>query len=180
MQDLSLHILDIVENSIDAGAKNIEISICEDRETDLLSVEITDDGRGMSEAELEKATDPFWTTRQTRRVGLGLSLLEQAARAAGGELSIKSQPGVGTTVEARFQHSHIDRKPLGDVGSSLLALIVANPDVDFTYVHQQGGSEVRLSTEDIRAQLGPVSIAAPEGIGLLRRRLEKVRVKTRF
>ncbi len=177
MQDLSLHILDIVENSVDAGAKNIALSIREDREKDLLWVEVVDDGRGMSEAALNKATDPFWTTRQTRRVGLGLSLLEQAAKAAGGGLKIESQLGGGTTVKAWFQHSHIDRKPLGNVAESLLTLIVANPDVDFVYVHQDGGSEVLLDTKEIKAQLGSVRIGSPEGIGLLRKRLREAGVE---
>lgn len=177
MQDLSLHILDIVENSVDAGAKNIALSIREDREKDLLWVEVVDDGRGMSEAALNKATDPFWTTRQTRRVGLGLSLLEQAAKVAGGGLRIESQLGGGTTVKAWFQHSHIDRKPLGNVAESLLTLIVANPDVDFVYVRQDGGSEVLLDTKEIKAQLGSVRIGSPEGIGLLRKRLREAGVE---
>lgn len=179
MEDLSLHILDLVENSIGAGAKRVEILIREDRQKDLLSVEIADDGCGMSQSVLRKARDPFFTTRKTRRVGLGLSLFEQAARAAGGELKIESQPGAGTTVAALFQHSHIDRKPLGNIGDTLLTLIVANPEVEFVYTHRRDGAEVSLRTGDIRARLGPVPLSSPEGIAAVREGIEKVREQAR-
>lgn len=177
MQDLSLHILDVVENSIDAGAGNVEIAIREDRVKDRLTVEIADDGCGMDEAELKQATDPFYTTRQTRRVGLGLALFEQAARAAGGEMRVASQPGVGTTVTATFQRSHIDRKPLGDITGTLLTLIVAHPGVEFTYIHQDEESEVSFNTKEIKAQLGSLPLSSPEGLSVVRRGLESVRVK---
>lgn len=179
MQDLSLHVLDIVENSINAGAKNIGISIREDRGKDLLTIEIADDGCGMNNAGLKKAVDPFWTTRETRRVGLGLSLFEQAAQMAGGALSIDSQAGVGTRVTASFQFSHIDRKPLGDMANTLLTLIVGNPAVEFSYSYQSDESDVVLNTREIKAQLGPVPIGSPEGISLLRRRLATVGTKAR-
>ena len=179
MQDLSLHILDIVENSINAGAKNIEISIREDRARDLLTIEIADDGCGMNDGGLKKAADPFWTTRETRRVGLGLSLFEQAATMAGGTLSIDSQPGVGTRVTASFQFSHIDRKPLGDMANTLLTLIVGNPGVEFSYSYQNDESHVSLNTREIKARLGSVPIGSPEGISLLRRRLAKVGTESR-
>jgi anti-sigma regulatory factor (Ser/Thr protein kinase) len=177
MQDLSLHVLDIVENSIDAGAKNVEISIREDRERDVLTIEIADDGRGMTETVLKKAADPFWTTRETRRVGLGLSLLEQAARMAGGALKIDSRPGAGTTVTATFQHSHIDRKPLGNMADTLLTLIVAHPGVEFTYSHQSEESQVFLNTKEIKTQLSSAPLSSPEGISLLRKTLATMRTK---
>jgi len=112
MQDLSLHILDIIENSINAGAKRVEIMINEDLEKDILSIEIKDNGEGIDRETLEKVLDPFYTTRTTRRVGLGLSLLSQSAKEAEGDISIKSEKGVGTAVHAYFKHSHIDRRPL--------------------------------------------------------------------
>lgn len=177
MQDLSLHVLDIVENSIDAGAKNVEISIREDRERDVLTIEIADDGRGMNEAVLKKAADPFWTTRTTRRVGLGLSLFEQAARMTGGAFTIDSRPGVGTTVTARFQHSHIDRKPLGDMADTLLTLIVSHPGVEFTYSYQSEESQVFLNTKEIKAQLSSASMSSREGIGLIRKTMATMRTK---
>jgi anti-sigma regulatory factor (Ser/Thr protein kinase) len=175
MEDLSLHVLDIAENSIAAGAQQVEIRVLESRRKDRLSIEILDDGRGMSEDMLQKATDPFFTTRTTRRVGLGLSLFEQAAKRAGGEFKIVSNPGVGTKVTGVFQYSHVDRQPLGDMDQTLFALIVANPQIEFTYLHQTDDSEVALSTREIKAQLGDVAINSPQGISAVRKSMGKVR-----
>jgi len=169
MQDLSLHVLDIAENSIAAGALHVDIRVQESRREDRLSIEISDDGRGMSEKILEKATDPFFTTRTTRRVGLGLSLFEQAAKRAGGEFKIVSKPGVGTKVTGVFQRSHIDRQPLGDMGQTLLALIVGNPQIELTYWHQSDDSEVAFSSREIKAQLGDLPMNSPQGISAVRR-----------
>jgi anti-sigma regulatory factor (Ser/Thr protein kinase) len=175
MEDLSLHVLDIAENSIAAGARHVEIRVLESRRNDLLSIEIIDNGRGMGEDVLQKATDPFFTTRTTRRVGLGLSLFEQAAKRAGGEFKIASTPGVGTKVTGVFQLSHVDRQPLGDMNGALLALVVANPQIDFTYLHQSDDSQVSFSSKEIKAQLGDIPISSPKGISAVRRRLEEVR-----
>jgi anti-sigma regulatory factor (Ser/Thr protein kinase) len=172
MEDLSLHVLDIAENSIAAGAQHVEIRVKESRRDDLLSIEIIDDGRGMSEDMLQKATDPFFTTRTTRRVGLGLSLFEQAAKRAGGEFKIASSPGVGTKVTGVFQLSHVDRQPLGDMDQTLLALVIANPQIEFTYLHQTDGSEMSFSTKELKAWLGAVPIQSPEGISAVRKCLE--------
>ena len=119
MEDLSLHILDLVENSIKAGAHSVDIAVREDQPRDELSIEIRDDGPGMSEAELRQATDPFFTTRTERRVGLGLALFEQAATEAGGRCTVESQPGHGTTVRGVFQLGHLDRRPWGDITSTI-------------------------------------------------------------
>jgi hypothetical protein len=154
MEDLSLHILDIAENATAAGAKLVEIIIEQDTGGDRLQILIRDDGRGMDREMLEKAGDPFFTTRTTRRVGLGLSLLKQAAREAGGDFFISSKPGQGTEVRATFQASHIDRKPLGDMGATLVSLIVGNPDVDFVYGSNFDGEETTLDTRMIKAELG--------------------------
>ncbi|MHC4243943.1 MAG: ATP-binding protein, partial [Planctomycetota bacterium] len=108
MEDLSLHILDIAENSINGSARTIEIIIDEDRDKDLLTIEIKDDGKGMDQKTLKKALDPFFTTRKTRRVGLGLSFLAQAAEESGGKIELKSIPDEGTTVRATFRLSHPD------------------------------------------------------------------------
>jgi hypothetical protein len=153
MEDLSLHILDIAENATAAGAQLVEITINQDTARDRLEIVIRDNGRGMERGMLEKAGDPFFTTRTTRRVGLGLSLLQQAAREAGGEFFISSKPGQGTEVRATFQASHIDRKPLGDMGSTLVSLILGNPDVDFVYAFNLDGEETRLDTRTIKAEL---------------------------
>jgi anti-sigma regulatory factor (Ser/Thr protein kinase) len=174
MEDLSLHVLDIAENSIAAGAKHVEIRVRESRRDDRLSVEITDDGCGMSEAMLRKATDPFFTTRTTRRVGLGLSLFEQAAKRAGGDFKIISSPGAGTKVTVAFQYSHVDRQPLGDMSETLLALVVGDPQIEFTYLHQTDDSQVTFSTREIKAQLGDAPLNSPRGISAVRKSLEKM------
>jgi signal transduction histidine kinase len=150
MEDLSLHILDIVENSIAACAKKIEIKIIEEKKRDLLSIEIIDDGKGMDERTLKNVLDPFFTTRNTRKVGLGLPLLAQSAEETGGSIKIKSKPGQGTKVKATFGCSHIDRKPLGDVHESLKVLIAANPEVNFIYEYQKGNVDYHLGTKGIK------------------------------
>jgi len=170
-----LHVLDIAENSIAAGAKRVDIRVRESRRENLLSIEISDDGRGMNEDMLHKATDPFFTTRTTRRVGLGLSLFEQAAKRAGGEFKIASSPGVGTKVTGVFQLSHVDRQPLGDMNKTLLALVVGNPQIEFTYWHHSDDWQASFSTKEIEAQLRDLPISSPQGISAVRRRLEDVR-----
>ena len=175
MEELSLHILDLVENSVAAGAKSVEVRICENRWEDLLSIEIADDGTGMNGRALASATDPFFTTKTTRRVGLGLPLFSQAARAAGGEVKVESRRGAGTRVTGTFRHSHLDRQPLGDIAGTLLSLVVGNPEIDFTYLHQTEDSEVSFCSREIRAQLGAVPINSVEGIAAVRRSLKTVR-----
>jgi K+-sensing histidine kinase KdpD len=150
MEDLSLHILDIVENSIRAHAKKIEIKIIEEKKKDLLTIEIIDDGKGMDKKTLKNVLDPFFTTKNTRRVGLGLSLLAQSAEESGGSIKIESKPGQGTNVKAVFGYSHIDRKPLGDVNKSLKVLIAANPDINFIYEYQKDNANYYLDTKGIK------------------------------
>jgi signal transduction histidine kinase len=148
MEDLSLHILDIAENSISASAKRVEIRIDEDKVNDLLTVEIKDDGKGMDEQMLQKALDPFFTTRTTRKVGLGLSLLAQAARQSDGEIELNSGPGKGTTVKAVFRCSHPDCKPVGDIRETIRTLVAGYPGVDFLYEHKKNGSIYRFDTRE--------------------------------
>jgi anti-sigma regulatory factor (Ser/Thr protein kinase) len=135
MQDLSLHVLDIAENSIRAKARRIAIRVEEHPSKDLLILEITDDGRGMGPRLLAKAFDPFFTTKKSKRIGLGLPLLAQAAQAAGGGVKLRSEPGRGTKVRATFHLSHIDLQPLGDMAETLTVLMVGHPDVHFRYTH---------------------------------------------
>ncbi|TET47342.1 ATP-binding protein [candidate division TA06 bacterium] len=137
MEDISLHILDIVENSIAVSASRVEITVVEDMEKDLLLVEIKDNGQGMSEERLEKVLDPFFTTKSVRKVGLGLPLLAQAARQSGGDIEIESKVGIGTRVKATFQHSHPDRKPLGDIPETMRILRAGNPDIEFVYKYEK-------------------------------------------
>jgi len=125
MRELSLHILDALENSLEAGATAIELTIEEDMRADRLTIAVRDNGRGMSKAQLDRVFDPFFTTRTTRHVGLGVPLFKAAAQRCNGDLTVTSQPGEGTTLQAIFQHSHIDRAPLGDIQGTLLAVILA-------------------------------------------------------
>lgn len=166
MQELSLHILDIAQNSVTAGAEHIEIAVTEDLTADLFEIVITDDGRGMDAELLARVTDPFATTRTTRRVGLGIPMFMQAATSCGGSFHIESEPGRGTQVRATFLHSHIDRQPLGDMAGVLSLLISSNPEIAFCYTHVvrcAGGSrEFRFDSQQIRQILGEVSVALPE------------------
>ncbi len=175
MEELSLHVLDIVENSIEAGAKHVDILIQEDLSNDILRIQIVDDGRGMDPQQLAICTDPFYTTRKTRRVGLGLPVLAQAAKAAGGDLEIESRSGAGTKVTAVFRRSHIDRQPMGDIGGTLLVLVVGHPEIEFTCRYQTCGREVAFSTSEILCALGGAPIHSPEGIEAVSGALEKFR-----
>jgi len=168
VQDLSLHILDIVENSLAAGAQRVEIRIEEDLQSDRMTIEIIDDGSGMDEEMMRKALDPFFTTKTTRRVGLGLPLLAEACRMSNGQLYLQSCPGKGTAVKAIFQHSHIDRKPLGNMGDTLITLIIGHPEVDLFYEHRKEGAHFSLDTREIKADLGAVPLNAPPVISALR------------
>lgn len=167
MEDLSLHILDIAENALTAGAGAIDIVVEEDSVKDLLRLRISDDGRGMSPENLARVQDPFFTTRTTRRVGLGLPLLEAAARRAGGRLSIASDSGSGTRVEATFQLSHIDLQPLGDIGQTLAALVLGRPEVEIRYTHDVDGRNFVFDTRDVRARLNGTPIHSPRVIRIL-------------
>lgn len=173
MEDLSLHILDIVENSVAAQASKIEITLVEDKKKDLLSVEVIDNGIGMDEKTQKKALDPFFTSKKVRRFGLGLSLLSESAKAANGHLSIKSEKGKGTKIRADFQYSHIDRKPLGDIGQTIITLVIGNPDIDIIYVHKKDGHEYSLDTRKIKARLKDIPINSPDGIRMTKQDLKK-------
>jgi anti-sigma regulatory factor (Ser/Thr protein kinase) len=173
MQDLSLHILDIAENSITAEAKTIQILIKEDTKKDRLSLEISDDGRGMDKETIERVLDPFFTTKKIRRFGLGLSLLSEASKMANGHLTIKSEPGKGTKIIATFQASHIDTKPLGDIPQTLISLIIGHPEIDLIYRHTTEEAEYCMDTKEIKAQLNGLSINSPEVLKLIKKHLKE-------
>lgn len=135
MRELSLHILDLVENAVAAGATHVSIEIAEWPDRDTLCLMVADNGRGMSAEAAARATDPYSTTRTTREVGLGLALLEAAARQAGGDVEVRSTPGRGTTVSARFQLAHVDRAPLGSIEDTLAAVAALHPAVAVTLRH---------------------------------------------
>ncbi len=162
MKELSLHILDIVQNSVAAGARLIMLDLIEDVNTDLLEFSIKDDGCGMTEETLKKVTDPFTTGRTTRRVGLGIPLLKAAAELTGGGLELTSEPGVGTTVTARFVYDSIDRQPLGNMAETILGIIISYENIDFVYYHRVNEKEFTIDTREIKGILGEVSLNEPE------------------
>ena len=145
-----MHILDIVENSLRSKAKIIEISVIEDSEENLLVLHIRDDGIGMDPQWCARADDPFFTTKPGQRIGLGLSLLSQAAREAGGDFLITSRPGAGMTVRATFRRDHPDRKPLGDIAATLETLVATNPGIDFVYEYKKDSEITRFDTRELR------------------------------
>ena len=172
-----MHILDIVENSVAAKASKIEIIILEDKKRDLLSIEIIDNGIGMNKETVKKVLDPFFTSKTTRRFGLGLPLLREAAKAAKGDLSIKSKAGEGTKIRAKFQYSHIDRKPLGDMGQTIITLVMGNPEIDLIYMHKKNSHKYSLDTRKIKTQLKDRSINSPDGIRMLKEDLKEIQRK---
>ena len=168
MEDISLHILDIAENSIGAGATLMTISISEDMAKDLFTVEIEDNGRGIPEDMRSNVLDPFCTTRTTRKVGLGLSLLAQAARETGGDISVRPASTSGTIVAATFRKSHIDMKPLGNISETLVVLIAGNPQIDFIFTYKKNGTAFSLDTRQIKNELDGVPINSSEVLSFLR------------
>lgn len=173
MEDLSLHILDVAENSINAGAKNIEIMIVEDNARDLMAIEIKDDGCGMDPATLERAKDPFYTTRTTRKVGLGLAFFEESAKAAGGTIRMQSSPGKGTNVVVTFRLNHIDRKPLGDIAETIVTLLVGHSDIDLVYRHFRDGASVVFDTKEFKQLLNGAPIDDIEILGIIKQYLHQ-------
>lgn len=161
MRELSLHILDVVENGITAGAHCISIQVEESTARDRLQITIRDDGRGMPAEKIRNLSDPFVTTRTTRRVGLGLSLLAAAARRCEGDIRVNTETGRGTEVTAFFRRSHIDRAPLGDMAATMGMLIIGNPHLDFVYVHRVDEREFVLDTRELKAELEGLSLSEP-------------------
>jgi anti-sigma regulatory factor (Ser/Thr protein kinase) len=161
VRELSLHILDALQNSVEAGATRIQLRIEESLRDDILQITIVDNGRGMNEDLKEKVLDPFVTTRTTRHVGLGLPLFAAAAERCNGGLRINSRPGVGTTVVVTFQHSHIDRAPLGDMTATVMAVILSEHSVDIHYKHTVDGRTFELDTAEVRRELAEVPLSHP-------------------
>lgn len=158
MKELSLHIMDIIENGISAGADLINLFIEESGKENRLRITITDNGSGIPNDMIDKVMDPFYTTRSTRSVGLGLSLFRDASKRCEGDFQLTSEEGRGTQVEASFQLDHIDLAPLGDIAGSLGSLIMGNPNVDFYYRHEIDEKSYQLDTREIRGELDGVSM----------------------
>ncbi|SHJ22025.1 Histidine kinase-, DNA gyrase B-, and HSP90-like ATPase [Geosporobacter subterraneus DSM 17957] len=173
MKELSLHILDIIQNSISAKASLITIFIEEDDVKDRLSIEITDNGVGMDEEMLEKVADPFVTTRKSRRVGLGISLFKAAAESCEGSFTIQSIKGKGTTVIALFQKSHIDRVPLGNMAETIAACIHGNEEIEYFYKHVYNGNTFIFDTKEIKQILGEVPITSVDVISWIKEHIQE-------
>jgi anti-sigma regulatory factor (Ser/Thr protein kinase) len=172
VRELTLHLLDIAENSIAAGAKNISIAIEENSITDLLKLIVTDDGRGMSEETVKKVVDPFVTSRTTRKVGLGIPLLKEAAEACNGFFELTSELGKGTELSVQFQRSHIDRMPLGDVTTTFLNLFFSNPFVHWVFIYRVNEKEFLFDDKEIKTELDGVYLTEPEIIKVIRKIFE--------
>lgn len=158
MKEIALHIMDIAQNSIRAGASEIMITIDESPATDTLTLTIADNGKGMDEDACAKAASPWFTSRTTRKVGMGLPLLQMNAALSGGAMNIASVQSKGTTVTATFGYSHVDRPPLGDTGGTIALLILSNPSINMVYTHRFDGMQWSISTREIKDELGEEAV----------------------
>jgi len=179
MKDLALHILDILQNSVTAGATLIELQIDEDPDKDEYRVKFTDNGKGMDSEMVKNVTDPFFTTRTTRKVGLGIPLLKQNAERTGGKMTIQSTQGQGTEVDVVFVYSHIDRLPTGDIPGTLALTVSSYPAIEFVYTHTTPFGTFIFDTIEIKETLGDLPISNPQVIAfmkdLIRDNLEEIK-----
>lgn len=175
MPEISLHILDVAENSVRAGASLVKIEVLADTARNTLSITIADNGCGMSGEQLAKVSDPFFTTRSTRKVGLGIPFFKQAAEGTGGSFSIRSKEGAGTVTEAVFVLDSIDRMPLGDMTATIHTLVTCHEEMDFYYRYARDGREFTLDTREMKEILGNVPLSSPEVSGFLKEYLDENR-----
>ena len=173
MRELALHLLDIAENSVAAGAKTIQIFAEEDLVNDRLRLAVIDDGTGMDAQMVAQVTDPFFTTRTTRKVGLGIPLLKAAAEACNGFLAISSVPAKGTRIEVEFQHSHIDRMPLGDLPGTWLTLLVSYPAIHWIFQYKNGSSCFEFDDVLFKREMGDLPLTEPTILTFLRQCLQE-------
>lgn len=173
MTEISLNVLDIANNSIRANANLIEIIIQIHRDSDTLVITIADNGCGMTQEQIEKVEDPFFTTRTTRKIGLGVPFFKMAAISTGGSFHIESSPGVGTTVKAIFGLSHIDRMPLGDMNSTIHTLITLNTQIDFLYTYWFDDNHFSLDTRELREILNDIPLNSIEVSTYIKEYLEE-------
>jgi anti-sigma regulatory factor (Ser/Thr protein kinase) len=168
VRELSLHVLDLLQNSLEAGATVVSVLIEEDSRLDRLTIEVADNGHGMPEDVVRTVVDPFVTSRTTRRVGLGLPLFAAAAERCNGHLDVESTVGVGTKVTAVFQLSHIDRAPLGDMAGTLISVLLQEPPVGLIYRHRVEDRWLEFDTTTLVAELGDVPFSHPLALRRLR------------
>ena len=178
MREIALHLLDIAENSAAADSRNISIEVHEDLYKDLLIASVTDDGRGMDAKTATNVQDPFYTTRTTRKVGLGIPLLKLAAEQAEGSFSLQSEPGEGTKVEAVFRHSNIDRMPLGDLASTYLTSLISHPTIHWVFGYRvtdkaANSQEFVFDDAELKNELGDIPLTEPEILTYVRGMIEE-------
>ena len=163
MRELSLNVMDVAQNCITAKATLVTIEVVESDKSDFLDIYVKDNGCGMTKEQVESVIDPFFTTRKTRKVGLGVPLFKMAAEQTGGSFTIDSEVNVGTTLYAHFIKSSVDMTPLGDINSTVKILIQCNPDIDFLFTHKSDSYEFKLDTRELREILGQdVPLNTPE------------------
>ncbi len=162
VEDLCFHLLDLVQNSLAAGARNIALKVEESAGLDFVTLEVTDDGRGMDRQTLVKVQDPFFTSKGFKKVGLGIPLLKATTQACRGNFRISSRPGQGTRVRARLQKSHLDCPPLGDLQETLLSMLVSLEEVNIRFAYRSERGEFSLASEDIRLQAGGMHFSHPD------------------
>ena len=162
MRELSLNVMDVAQNSVRAEASVVRITVTESDKDDRLTIEIADNGCGMTQEQVQQVIDPFFTTRTTRKVGLGVPLFKLSAEQTGGSFDIQSEKGKGTTTTASYVKSHVDMTPLGDINSTVKILIQCNPDIDFVYTCTTDNGSFTLATRERREVLGDVSLDTPD------------------
>ena len=173
MREIALHLLDIAENSIAAGATLIEIRVEEDVLNDRLRLMAQDNGRGMDEQMVAQVTDPFVTSRTTRKVGLGIPLFKAAAEACNGHLHINSSLGQGTRVEVEFQRNHIDRMPLGDLAGTMLNLVICHPEIHWLFHYQASNLIFTFDDEPIKTELAGIPLTEPAVLSFIKTMLQE-------
>lgn len=173
MEELALHILDLLENALAAGARLIIVNIIEDTERGVITIEVEDDGRGIEAEALAQILDPFYTTRKTRKLGLGLPLFQATAAQCGGDLTLESRPGEGTRVVATLKLGHPDLPPLGDMGATIAAALSSEQEADIIYRHRRGQKEFQFSSSWLKLHLGEVPLNCGPVLDWVRRYINK-------
>lgn len=173
MRELSLNVMDVAQNSVRAEADLVRITVEESDKEDRLTISIADNGCGMTEDQVRQVIDPFFTTRTTRKVGLGVPLFKLSAEQTGGSFDIQSKVGEGTTTTASYVKSHVDMTPLGDINSTVKILIQCNPQIDFIFTHSTDKGSFTLDTRELREVLGDVSLDTPDVLEWIEQYLEE-------
>ena len=173
MKDLSMHIMDILQNSTRAGATEVTLEVIENPAADTLTIRFIDNGCGMDAETVQKVINPFFTTRTTRKVGLGLPLLKQNTEQTGGSLDIQSEKGKGTTVTAVFGLTHLDRPPMGDLAGTVVLTASAYPNIRFIFHYHSDQTDYVFDTDEVNEALDGISIQEPEVIQYLKEMIQE-------